>query len=104
MIQKVGDFAQVFNFGRGLDRIRSSLLDQFDKLLGREPQGLQIQALHHHIFGDILSPRFTAQVPTITYDFDGTFMQAVRLEAHVISHFTSAVERGGWLVERSKNF
>ena len=83
MMYKVGDFAHVFNYGRGFhnvpDFVESWLRLDRDKIL------------HHHIFGDLISPRYTAKVPTITYAGEKGLIQ------HAIANFTNAVARGGWL-------
>jgi hypothetical protein len=82
MMYKVGDFAHVFNYGRGFhnvpDFVESWLRLDRDKIL------------HHHIFGDLISPRYFAKVHTITYAGESGVGE------HRIANFTNAVARGGW--------
>ena len=83
MMFKVGDFAQVFNYGRGLPNLPDFVMSHL--FLDKE------KILHHHIFGDLISPRYLAKVPTITYAGEKGLLQ------HAITNFTNAVARGGWL-------
>ena len=93
MRSKVGDFAHVFNYGRGITNVvGGAIMAILSAIFG--DADFAHQALHHHIFGDGLSPRYTAMVPVITYK--GNCQSGNPTTAHGINNFTDAVARGGW--------
>lgn len=83
----VGDFTHVFNYGRGLPNVTDRV---FAAIFEINPD----HALHHHIFGDLISPRYTAKVRTITYKQN--CKSGNPATAHSLDNFTDAVARGGW--------